>query len=209
MKESYVLFVLLLIACIFLPGKWAFVALVGFIGLHLVAGFVHPPAFDTISRILGVYLMLIVLVEAAHAGTAIRYGIPIKGFNVNLIGFDEGTMFGPSGFVELYIDKEAVDASPELQSNLSWVAAAGSIVLVIFGALYFIIRTTTQFPAIIASVMFLRHQAPFLVSDQSMMVEAGWMSPAFAYGILIVGLIVLGIAAANAGKKKPKPGESG
>lgn len=217
MRISYILFVLLLISNIFLPAPWPFMALVAFIAVHLAIGFFRPSTFDTIARIMGVYLMLIVLVEAAHAGTAYCYGIPIKGASVSLLGFDEGEGVGPSGWVELDVSEEDVDASPELQSQMSWVAAMGSIVLVVFGSLHFCLRRPSKssvatpehhiplyFPAVVASILFVFHQIPIVTNDQWYMISQGWMSPLFAWGVFSVGLVVLMIAGIYAMKKREK-----
>lgn len=214
---SYVLFMLLLVAGIFLPAPWPFVALVAFIAVHLAVGFFRPPAFDTIARIMGTYVMLVLLIEAGHFATAYYFGIPVKGVSVSLIGFDEGTGTGPSGWVELDIDAETVNESPELQSRMSWCAAMGSIVLVVFGSLYFCLKRAGKspaaapehqrplyFPAVVASILFVFHQIPIVTNDQWYMISQGWMSPLFAWGVFFIGTIVLIFSAVYASRKREK-----
>ncbi|MBA7662109.1 hypothetical protein ES703_70132 [subsurface metagenome] len=188
-----VLFIGLLVAAIFLPAKYTFMGFVGLVALYLVIGFVSTARFDEISKVLGIYLALIVLIEGGHAGAALACGVPMKGGNVTLLGVADGVGVGPSGWVELDIEKADVDASPELMSKVSWISAAGSIILVVFGALYFVLRSKDKFPAIVATLLFFLHQAPFLWNDQAMCISNGWMSSTFAYAIFIGGLIVLGI----------------
>lgn len=200
-KLIHVLFVCLLIASIFVPSEISFMGLFGLIVFYLAAGFFVPEMFDDLSRVLGIYICLILLVEGAHALTAMGYGIPIKGVDVGLLGISDGQGEMMYGWVELDISKEAIDASPALQTQMSWVAVAGSLVLVVFGAMYFIMPSLSNFPAVIASIMFFRHQAPFLVSDQSYYISQGWMSPAFAYFWLVVGLVALILAGLYATKK--------
>lgn len=189
-----VLFIGLLVAAIFLPAKYTFIGFVGLVAIYLVVGFVSTARFDEISRVLGIYLALIVLIEGGHAGAALACRVPMKGGNVTLLGISDGVGVGPSGWVELDVEKADVDASEELQSKVRWISAAGSIVLVVFGALYFVLRSKDEFPAILATLFFFIHQAPFLLNDQSMCIQNSWMSPTFAYAIFIGGLIVLGIA---------------
>ncbi len=201
-KLVQILFVGLLIGSIFLPSGVAFMGLFAVVASYLVLGFFVPECFDDISRLLGVYMALILLVEGGHAVAAIGYGIPIKGANVNLLGIAEGQGEMMSGWVELNIEKEAVDASLSLQSQMSWIASAGSIVLVIFGGLYFILPSIGNLAAVIASIMFFKHQAPFLANDQSYMIAQGWMSPLFAYAIFFIGLVVLILAGMKRKERK-------
>lgn len=200
-KLVQILFVGLLIGSIFLPSGVAFMGLFGVVVSYLVLGFFVPECFDDISRILGMYMALILLIEGGHALAALGYGIPIKGMNVNLLGISEGQGEMLSGWVELDIEKEAVDASLKLQTQMSHIAVAGSLVILVFGTLYFVLPSIGNLAAVIASIMFFKHQAPFLASDQSMMIQAGWMSPAFAWFWFIVGLIVLMLAGLYAKKK--------
>jgi len=188
-----VLFIGLIVAAIFLPAKYTFMGFVGLVAMYLVVSFVSTARFDEISNVLGIYLALIVLIEGGHAGAALASGVPMKGGNVTLLGVADGVGVGPSGWVELDIEKADVDASPELMSKVSWISAAGSLILIVFGALYFILRSKDEFPAIMATLFFFLHQAPFLLNDQSMCISNGWMSSTFAYAIFIGGLIVLGI----------------
>ena len=190
-KLVNVLFVGLLIVSIFLPSGISFMCLFGLIVLYLASGFFVPEMFDDLSRVLGIYICLILLVEGAHALTALGYGIPIKGVDVSLLGISDGQGEAMYGWVELDIEKEAVDASLVLQSQMSWIAAAGSIILVIFGGLYFVLPSIGNLAPLIASIMFFKHQAPFLANDQSYMIGAGWMSPLFAYAIFFIGLVIL------------------
>lgn len=202
------LFIVLIVAGIFLPAGYAFTGFVILVGVYLVLGFVSTARFDEISRVLGIYITLIILVEAAHAGAALAYGVPMKGAEVSLIGVEDGVGIGPHGWVELDVEQADVDADPTLKGKLSWIAAAGSIILVIFGFLYFVLRSRDEFPAILATLLFFMHQAPFGVgNDQAYMIAQGWMSPAFAYAIFFGGLIVLGLGFKfRRGEKKRKKG---
>lgn len=206
------LFIVLIVAGIFLPAGYSFAGFVILVGVYLVLGFVSPARFDEISRVLGIYITLIILVEAAHAGAALGYGIPMKGAEVSLIGIADGVGVGPHGWIELDVEAEDVDADPTLKGKLSWIAAAGSIVLVIFGFLYFVLRSRDEFPAIMAVLLFFIHQAPFGTgNDQNYMIAMGWMSASFAYAIFIGGLIVLaiGFKFMRGEKKKPYAREVG
>jgi len=200
-KLVNVLFVGLIIISIFLPSEVSFMALISLVVGYLILGFLVPECFDDLSKIIGTWICLILLIEGAHAITAYGYGIPIKGVSVGLLGISDGQGEMMSGWVELNIEKSAVDASPVLQSQMSWVAAAGSIVLVIFGFAYFVLPSAGNLAAILASLCFFKHQAPFLWNDQSYMVGAGWMSPIFAYVIFFLGIFVLLMAGLYATKK--------
>lgn len=205
------LFIVLIAATIFVPAKYTFAGFVTLVTIYLIFGFVSPARFDEISKVLGVYLALIVLIEGGHAGAAVALGVPMKGGSVTLLGVADGVGIGPSGWIQLDVSDEEVNASPELQSKVSWISAAGSIILVAFGALYFVIRSKGEFPAIMATLLFFIHQAPFLWNDQAVAVSNSWMSSTFAYGIFIGGLLVLGLAFnfRRGEKKKPYAPEVG
>ena len=111
---------------------------------------------------------------------------------MTLLGVADGVGVGPSGWIQLDVEKSEVDASEVLQSKVSWISAAGSLILIVFGVLYFILRSKDEFPAIMATLLFFIHQAPFLWNDQAMCIQNSWMSPAFAYAIFIGGLLESG-----------------
>lgn len=188
------------IAAFFLPQALVFQAIILATVIFALAGFIKPQFWNALIVSWGMIAIIVLIIEGAHYFTAeYRYDLPIKNVSVIMLAWsssETGTV--GTGVIQIDIPENEVNADPELQNQISWIAVAGSIGVLIFTVAYFLIPTTSNVPALFGAVAFIWHQAPFLTNDQSICISKGWMSSEFAYVWFFIGLLAIVISAVYA-----------
>lgn len=195
-------FITITIIGLFVPDAY-FILFTGFLTGSLLLGILEMATSEgknagiilTMTIVIGAFTVGIAYTELGHAAAAtFSPDLEVRGVNVTLIQYNaESGLNGSAtiGFVDVGVDDQAA-ASGAANPQLAFTALAGSIMLALIAAGYWFVKTPTNVPAIIWTIMLVAHQLPILGNDISMSVANGWMGLEFAW---LTTFILLGSVA--------------